>query len=247
MRSQTEQTLAALDQAYGEASPDRYERDRRAEGEERVVGTKAATGAAAAAEHIQEAMQLARSIELHGVEAHLSAAATSLSLATDGEIGRRGRQGPPPPIAFQIAALVVGILDERTQRGDPPTQGELAEVTELTQSGQALLWGGKRSSNWQRTHDATDAAEHAPHAHHDLPPGHGGPGGTTQPGGGGGGRRGSPGGALPTQGATRGARSAPSGRYRPCKGGPRNKSLAKRRGQPTQRMCCGRDGNCATL
>ena len=137
MRSQTEQTLAALDQAYGEASPDRYERDRRAEGEERVVGTKAATGAAAAAEHIQEAMQLARSIELHGVEAHLSAAATSLSLATDGEIGRRGRQGPPPPNAFQIAA-VVGILDQRTQRGDPPTQGELAEVMELTQSGQAL-------------------------------------------------------------------------------------------------------------
>ena len=35
MRSQTEETLAALDQAYGEASSDRYERDRRAEGEER--------------------------------------------------------------------------------------------------------------------------------------------------------------------------------------------------------------------
>ena len=109
------------------------------------MGTKAATRAAAAAEHIQEAMQLARSIELHGVEAHLSAAATSLSLATDGEMGRRGRQGPPPPNAFQIAALVVGILDERTQRRDPPTQGELAEVMELTQSGQGLLWGGKRS------------------------------------------------------------------------------------------------------
>ena len=60
---------------------------------------------------------------------------------------------------------------------------------------------------------------HAPHAHHDLPPGHGGPGGTTQPARGGGGRRGSPGG-IPTQRATRGARSAPSGRYRPAKGGP---------------------------
>ena len=101
MRSHTEETLAALDQAYGEASSDQYERDRRAEGQERVVGTKAATRAAAAAEHRQEAMQLARSIELHGVEAHLSAAATSL--ATDGEMGRRGRQGPPPPNAFQIA------------------------------------------------------------------------------------------------------------------------------------------------
>ena len=119
MRSHTEETLAALDQAYGEASSDQYERDRRAEGEERVVGTKAATrAAAAAAEHRQEAMQLARSIELHGVEAHLSAAATSL--ATTARCER------------------LPDRDERAQRGDPPTQGELAEVMELTQSGQAL-------------------------------------------------------------------------------------------------------------
>ena len=137
--------------------------------------------------------ELARSIELHGVEAHLSAAATSLSLLTDGEMGRRGRQGPPPPNAFQIAALVVGILDERAQR------------MELTQSGQALLSGGKRSSNWQRTHDATDAAEDAEAmlhtcTHHDLPPRHGGPGGATQPARKSGRRRRSPGGAVPTQG-----------------------------------------------
>ena len=84
LRSHTEETLAAVEQAYGEeGSPDQHERDRRAEGEERTTGTKAATRAAAAAEHIQEALQLARSIELHGVEAHLSAAATSLSLAAE--------------------------------------------------------------------------------------------------------------------------------------------------------------------
>ena len=29
--------------------------------------------------------------------------------------------------------------------------------------------------------------------------------------------------------------------------GAQEQSLAKRGGQPTQRMCCGRDGNCATL
>ena len=141
------ETPAALEQAYGEASCDQYERDRRAVGEELVVGSKAATRAAAAGK------------------------------------GHRHRN------AFQIAALVVGILDERAQRGDPPTQGELAEVMELTQSGQALLWGGKRSSNWQRTHDATatDAAED-----HDLP------GSATQPARRSGGRRGSPGGATHT-------------------------------------------------
>ena len=47
----------AVEQAYGEeGSPDQHERDRRAEGEERTTGTKAATRAAAAAEHIQEAL-----------------------------------------------------------------------------------------------------------------------------------------------------------------------------------------------
>ena len=92
LRSQAEETLAAVAQAYGEDAPrDPYERDRRAQGEERAVGTKAATQAAAAAEHIQEALQLARSIELHGVEAHLSAAATSLSLAAPmGQLGDGG-------------------------------------------------------------------------------------------------------------------------------------------------------------
>ena len=41
-------------------------------------------------------------------------------------------------------------------------------MMELTQSGQALLWGGKRSSNWQRTHDATDATEDAEAMLHTL-------------------------------------------------------------------------------
>ena len=61
LRSETEETLAAWAQATGEdLSSDKYDRIRLAQGEERATGSKAATQAAAAAEHIQEALQLAR-------------------------------------------------------------------------------------------------------------------------------------------------------------------------------------------
>ena len=118
---------------------------------------------------------------------------------------------------------MVGILDERAQR------------MELTQSGQALLWGGKRSSNWQRTHDATDAAEDAEAMLHTLitiPPRHGGPGGATQPARKSGRRRLHPHKAQRTLSA--------------YEGEPKNKSLVKRGGRPTKRTCCGRGDTCAT-
>ena len=123
-------------------------------------GDKRSTEAAAAAEHIQEAASLARAIELPGVESHLAAAATSLRL-TMGELGTRRGQPRPSPNAFEIAALMVGILADQCLTEGETTAADLAEVLELVQAGQGLLWGGVRSSNWQRTHDATDAAEEA--------------------------------------------------------------------------------------
>ena len=46
---------------------------------------------------------------------------------------------PPPPNAFEIAALVAGVMDE-TSAG-PPTSGELLELLELVQARTALLNG----------------------------------------------------------------------------------------------------------
>ena len=45
--------------------------------------------------------------------------------------------------------------------GIPPDRGELLEVRDLLQAGQQLLLGGRRSTDWTRTHHATDAAEEA--------------------------------------------------------------------------------------
>ena len=148
LQSETEETLAAWQQATDPTPA------------ERGMGDKRSTEAAAAAEHIQEAASLARAIELPGVESHLAAAATSLRL-TMGELGTRRGQPRPSPNAFEIAALMVGILADQCLTEGETTAADLAEVLELVQAGQGLLWGGVRSSNWQRTHDATDAAEEA--------------------------------------------------------------------------------------
>ncbi|CAE7351823.1 unnamed protein product [Symbiodinium sp. CCMP2592] len=43
----------------------------------------------------------------------------------------RGSTGGPPPNAFEIAALVAGVMDEAPQ---PPTTGELLEILELVQA-----------------------------------------------------------------------------------------------------------------
>ena len=69
---------------------------------------------------------------------------------------------PPSPNAFQVAALVVGLMADRTTLGgSPPDRGELLEVQDLVRAGGRLLLGGRRSRDWTRTHHATDAAEAA--------------------------------------------------------------------------------------
>ncbi|CAE7939226.1 Ttll5 [Symbiodinium necroappetens] len=66
------------------------------------------------------------------------------------------------PNAFQVAALVVGLMADRTTLGgSPPDRGELLEVQDLVRAGGRLLLGGRRSRDWTRTHHATDAAEAA--------------------------------------------------------------------------------------
>ena len=97
-------------------------------------------GAAAAEEHIQEAMALVGAIGLDAVHTHLAAALTSLQLDDPEGEHERGHASPPPPNTFEIAASVVGVMDEATQQ---PTPGELLEVLELVQAGT----GAKRSHN----------------------------------------------------------------------------------------------------
>ena len=96
----------------------------------------------------------------------------------------------------------------RPQRSDPPTQGELAdgraEEMELTQSGQALLWGGKRSSRTTPKPCSTRPPRPNPSAWRTW--------GVTQTSRRSGGRRGGPGGAVPTQGT---ARPEPRARVQP--------------------------------
>ena len=143
LRSETEETLAAWAQATGEdLSSDKYDRIRLAQGEERATGSKAATQAAAAAEHIQEALQLAR-------HSPTWSGSTPLSRSHQPQLSSGWRTAAQAQClrAFEIAALVTGA------------QGELAEVMELVQSGQALLCGSKRSSNWQRTHMTAHPAD----------------------------------------------------------------------------------------
>ena len=80
-------------------------------------------------------MALVGAIGLDAVHTHLAAALTSLQLDDPEE---RGHASPPPPNTFEIAALVVGVMDEATQQ---PTPGKLLEV--LVQAGT----GAKRSHN----------------------------------------------------------------------------------------------------
>ena len=77
--------------------------------------------------------------------------------------GRTLPQPPPPsPNAFQVAALVVGLMADRTALGgSPPDRGRTSGSPRPGASRGRLLLGGRRSTDWTRTHHATDAAEGA--------------------------------------------------------------------------------------
>ncbi|CAE7823904.1 unnamed protein product [Symbiodinium sp. CCMP2456] len=152
LRSQTEETMAEWEQATASA-----------DGGTPAQAVQATTNAAA--EHIRTAEQLARSIELQGVAAYLGGPTTQLQLNEPGG-QMRPQQALPSPNAFEIAAIIRGVMADRASQGDVPEGAiELLELQEklqeLVQAGQALLLGGRRSQDWTRTHHATDAADDA--------------------------------------------------------------------------------------
>ena len=120
-------------------------------------GAAADNATSGAAHHLAEAANLASQLQLPDVERALREARDMLPG------GRTLPQPPPPsPNAFQVAALVVGLMADRTALGgSPPDRGELLEVQDLVRAGGRLLLGGRRSTDWTRTHHATDAAEGA--------------------------------------------------------------------------------------
>ena len=107
---------------------------------------------------------LVGAIGLDAVYTHLAAALTSLQLDDPEGDYERGRPSPPPPNAFEIAALVAGVMDEAAEQ---PTPGKLLEVLELVQAAD-LAGSSSEATIGKITHWAEDAAEEAEALLHTL-------------------------------------------------------------------------------